>query len=120
MNPISPITATLWAESKNRRPRSMILSALDTRVSVALRCAARNRATLSSGVSVAMILGLGVLGARPPSPVAAANFGSAGLELACGVAAVKRVASETLRGVVFIAMGKGLSALHGQSGDGTS
>ena len=105
MNPINPVTKSLWAESKILLPLAIALSKPDTFSCAALLWAARNRSTLSSGVSVN----------RASWPLASAGFaalplrgnrGSAGLELAWGVAAVKRVASETLRGAAFIGIGE--------------
>lgn len=100
------MTAILCAESKSRRELSTMRSNLETLAAAARRWAARNRATRWSGVSTK---GGGV----PPPPEGGPeeegfgeddDDGAGGasrlevLELACGVAAVNRVASETLRG----------------------
>lgn len=100
------MTAILCAESKSRRELSTMRSNLETLAAAARRWAARNRATRWSGVSTK---GGGV----PPPPEEGPEEGGFGeddddgaggasrlevLELACGVAAVNRVASETLRG----------------------
>lgn len=106
VNMTSPKTVILCTESNTRLPASTTLSNLDTWASLARRCAARNRATLCSGVSTTPGPSFPLL--PPPTDVAAApdrgaaNRGSAALELAWGVAAVNRVASETLRGVAGI------------------
>lgn len=123
VNPIKPMTVTLWAVSKKRRPPSMIWSNLDTLAAFARRWAALNRATFCSGVST-NFGGIPPLpapappgkGAVPaPAPTFAAdtleetgveNLGSAILELAWGVVGVNRVASETLRGVAFGGIGE--------------
>ena len=101
MKPTSPATVTLCAESNTRLPASTNLSNLDTCASFALRCAARNRATFCSGVSVR--IDPGPLPPGPPAPAPDRGEENRGggvevLELACGVVAVNRVASETLRG----------------------
>ncbi len=111
VHPISAYTAVLCAESNHRLPPCTTLSSLDTWASFALRWAARNRATFCSGVSRKG--GDPALLPRPAGPgpaveaeegageeVGAAKRvgGAAALEFACRVLAVKRVASETLRG----------------------
>lgn len=98
------MTAILCAESKSRRELSTMRSNLETLAAAARRWAARNRATRWSGVSTK--------GGGVPPPEGSPEEGGFGedddgaggasrlevLELACGVAAVNRVASETLRG----------------------
>lgn len=104
VKPTSDTTVILCAESNTRLPVSMTLSNLDTCAAFALSWAARSLATFCSGVSRS--------GDGPPllPPADAGETGAdlgavkrgggaaAVLELACGVVAVKRVASETLRG----------------------
>lgn len=111
VKPNSPATVILCAESKTRLPVPTILSNLDTCASFALRCAALSRATFCSGVSrsgddptLPPLPG-------PPGPPAGVDEcadpdlgevkrggGVAVLEVAWRELAVKRVASETLRG----------------------
>jgi hypothetical protein len=112
VKPTSPATVILCAESNIRLLASTILSNFDTSASFALRCAARNRATFCSGVSTSGIDPALLLPPEPPGALpgvgdegTAAVFGeakrgggAAALELAWGMVAVNRVASETLRG----------------------
>jgi hypothetical protein len=110
VKPISPATVSLCAESNIRLLLSTTLSNLDTSASFALRCAARNRATLCSGLSRSgddpALLPPPPEPPEPPVDGGAARDlrgvkrggGVAVLELACSVLAVNRVASETLRG----------------------
>lgn len=110
MNPIKLMTVTLWAVSKNRLPPSITLSSLDTEDAFARRWAALNRATFCSGVSMKPAAALATpplaTFGKGPLELGEANRDSAALELACGVVGVNRVASETLRGVEFIGIGR--------------
>jgi len=58
-----------------------------------------------------IILGFG---APPPAPADVASLGPVSLELAWGVAAVKRVASETLRGAALKGMKTGCRQFQGE------
>jgi len=95
-----------------RLPMSIILSTLDTWACRARRWAARKRATFCSGVSLkgggAAAAAAAAAEAEAAEGAAAGDVrggakreapGTAPLEEAWGVVAVKRVASETLRGV---------------------
>jgi hypothetical protein len=124
----------LWAASMYRRELLMTLSILDISCVRAARWAARNRRTRSSSDSgrwppaaptreaaaaaVAMagfplggavVLAVaevaGVDGALPVAEAVAADWELRAFPLACGVLAVNRVASATLRGVPSIAIG---------------
>jgi len=84
VNPIIPIIKILWAESKNRLPPPMTLSNVDA-CCCAARWAARNRATLCSGVSVkvgALLAPLSMLLDGVVLLELGPNRGSKGLELA--------------------------------------
>lgn len=104
VRPTKLITVILWAESKNGLDFASIWSNRDTFAFLAASCAARNRATRCSGVSVPAdgpAADIGFLG--PPVPGTGRNLelGAAApdpiLEEACGVVAVNRVADEALR-----------------------
>lgn len=90
--------------SARERPTARYCSSLETLASLALWWAARRRATFSSGVSIR----IGFPSGEPPDggreEVLGGLLKRAVLESAWGVVAVKRVASETLRGVVDIGM----------------
>jgi len=115
VNPTKLNTVTLCALSNVFLPRSITWSSLETCASLAFWCAARRRATFCSGVSiippgVGVGVGVGVAAAAAaPAPAIPGedggafrmgvwSFAAACLELAWGVVAVKRVASDTLRG----------------------
>ena len=103
------MTAILCAESNSRRELSTIRSNLETLAAAARRWAARNRATRCSGLSTK---GGGVPEPEPGGIGFEEDDGVGGarrlavLELACGVAAVNRVASETLRGAGGAGIGR--------------
>lgn len=100
------MTVILCAESNNLLPFEMTLSNFETSAFFAARWAALNRATRCSGVSPTGPA-LFWIGLRPVGEVGVDRrelLGDVGLEDACGVVGVKRVASETLRGAAVFAI----------------
>ena len=80
-----PVNVTLCMVSNIFLPPPTTRSTVDSEAFCAARCAARNRATLCSGVS----------------PAIRCSFADAGFDCACGVVGVKRVASATVLGSIL-------------------
>lgn len=111
VNPTSPMTVILCAESAIDRPLTTILSHADISAALFAACAALNLATFCAGVSMGpevwFVFGVGALrcdcgcGDLEVAALAAARREVVGFVKAWGEVAVNRVASATERDIAI-------------------